>query len=136
MKQKILAVVLAAATMLLVLAGCGGNVDHVEVEPWESELYSEDDVNQAISTVKSYFKSRFSGCELTSITYAGDEKTEKEAAYAVKNDADEVIVLTSSFDVDESGGDGSLNPNSTYENFQWILVRKTGGAWQHIDHGY
>ena len=42
----------------------------------------------------------------------------------------------SSFDVDETGGDGSLNPNSTYDGWCWILVRNTGGRWKHVDHGY
>lgn len=42
----------------------------------------------------------------------------------------------SSFDVDSSGGDGSLNPNSTYNDWKWILVRTNGGKWQHVDHGY
>lgn len=46
------------------------------------------------------------------------------------------IVLLSSFDVDSSGGDGSLNPNSTYSDWKWILVRTDGGKWQHVDHGY
>ena len=50
--------------------------------------------------------------------------------------ADEVIVLISSFDVDSSGGDGSLNPNSTYTRWSWILVRNKNGKWKHVDHGY
>ena len=37
-------------------------------------------------------------------------------------------VVTENFTVDESGGDGSLNPNSTYEDWNWILVR-SGGSW-------
>ncbi len=47
--------------------------------------------------------------------------------WADRNNADEVIVLLSSFDVDSSGGDGSLNPNSTYSDWKWILVRTDGG---------
>jgi hypothetical protein len=56
--------------------------------------------------------------------------------WAKRNDADEVIVLTSSFDVDASGGDGSLNPNSTYTKWMWILVRNKVEKWKHVDHGY
>lgn len=43
------------------------------------------------------------------------------------------IVILSSFDVDLSGGDGSFNPNSTYDNWNWILVRND---WEQVDHGY
>ncbi len=127
-----------ALWMVLSLAGCGsgGEIGSMKVTPWESELYSEQEVQSAIDTAADYFKKEFSGCTLTEITYAGDEESEKEAQYALKNGADEVIVLVSSFTVDESGGDGSLNPNSTYRNFQWILIRKNGGSWQHFDHGY
>lgn len=135
MKKRVLAAMLLAASLML-FAGCGGNVRHVNVEPWESELYTEQEVNAAVSCVKSYFKKEFSGCTLTSITYAGDEKTEEERQYAQMPDGEDVIVLTSSFDVDSSGGDGSLEPNSTYRKFLWILKRTNGGPWEHTDHGY
>ena len=72
----------------------------------------------------------------TEIYYAGDDYCTDFQEFADRNNADEVIVLLSSFDVDSSGGDGSLNPNSTYNNWNWILVRTKGGKWQHIDHGY
>lgn len=35
-----------------------------------------------------------------------------------------------------AGGDVSLNPNSTYTRWEWILVRSNGGSWRHVDHGY
>ena len=72
----------------------------------------------------------------TEIYYAGDDCTKDHKDWADRNNADEVIVLLSSFDVDSSGGDGSLNPNSTYSDWKWILVRTDGGKWQHVDHGY
>ena len=56
--------------------------------------------------------------------------------WADRNNTDEVIVLLSSFDVGAFGGDGSLNPHSTYSDWKWILVRTNGGHWQHVDHGY
>lgn len=136
MKRNMRLAAVLAVLLTLLLAGCGGNVRHGVIEPWESELYAKEEVEAAISCVKSYFKKEFSGCTLLSITYAGDERTEKEREYAQLPDGEEVIVLTSSFAVDSSGGDGSLEPNYTYRNFQWILKRKTGGSWEHTDHGY
>ena len=38
--------------------------------------------------------------------------------------------------VDETGGDGSLEANSTYTDWQWVLVRTAGGDWEHATHGY
>ena len=113
-----------------------GNVKHAVTEPVNSEIYSEDDIAGAIRTVKDYFHDCFGGCSLLEISYAGDERTEREAEYAARYDMEEIIVLTSAFDVGKRGGDGSLNPNSRYEGWQWILGRKAGGGWQHLDHGY
>lgn len=124
-----------ALTFVVLLAGCG-NVEDVKVIEQESAIYSERDIESAIKTTKRYFKRAFSGCSLKEISYVGDDKMEDLQEWANDYKADEVIVLTSSFDVDSSGGDGSLNPNSTYKNWQWILVRNHGGRWKHVDHGY
>lgn len=108
---------------------------NVEIKAVESNIFSEDDIESAINTAIAYFRAQFSGCTLTEIVYAGDDK--QEFAYlASQYNAEEVIVLVSSFDVDSSGGDGSLNPNSTYSDWKWILIRDHGGQWKHFDHGY
>lgn len=118
------------------LNACGGNVNEVKTHSEESEMYSQDDINVAIETIKKEFERDWKGCTLTEIYYAGDDSSKKYQDWADRNDADEVIVLLSSFDVDSSGGDGSLNPDSTYSDWMWILVRTDGGQWQHVDHGY
>ena len=118
------------------LSACGGNVRGVKTHYVDSEMYSQDDINSAIDTIKKEFKSDWKGCTLTEIYYAGDDCSKDHQDWADRNNADEVIVLLSSFDVDSSGADGSLNPNSTYDNWNWILVRTNGGQWQHVDHGY
>ncbi len=128
-------------TMLCILLvfslnACGGNVNEVKTHSEESEMYSQDDINVAIETIKKEFERDWKGCTLTEIYYAGDDSSKKYQDWADRNDADEVIVLLSSFDVDSSGGDGSLNPDSTYSEWMWILVRTDGGQWQHVDHGY
>ena len=118
------------------LSACGGNVRGVKTHHVDFEMYSQDDINSAIDTIKKEFKSDWKGCTLTEIYYAGDDCSKDHQDWADRNNADEVIVLLSSFDVDSSGADGSLNPNSTYDNWNWILVRTNGGQWQHVDHGY
>ena len=113
-----------------------GNVKHAVTEPVSSERYTEDDIASAIRTAKDYFHDHFGGCTLTEISYAGDERNAGEAENASKYGMEEIIVLISAFDVDGSGGDGSLNPNSHYEGWLWILGRRDGGGWAHLDHGY
>ena len=121
--------------MLLTLCACG-DVSHAATHEVESELYTQSDINSAINITKRQFRRSWNGCTLTEIYYAGDEVSEKHQEWADRNGLDEVIVLLSSFDVDSSGGDGSLTPDSTYKNWMWILGRSKGGQWQPLDHGY
>ena len=130
-------ILLLLLTALLTLCACGGDVSKVNISiPSESDLYTTNEIEDAIDTAMDYFKKEFDGCTLTEIAYAGDDRSNDYAEWAQRIGGDEVIVLVSSFDVDASGGDGSLNPNSTYTKWMWILARKEGGKWQHVDHGY
>ena len=121
---------------VLCLTACGGKISGAKTHDVESDLYSQEDIASAIDVIKREFKSDWSGCTLTEIYYAGDEESCAYRERAEKNDAFEAIVLISSFDVDSTGGDGSLNPDSTYTRWKWILVRAKGEEWRHIDHGY
>ena len=40
-----------------------------------------------------------------------------------KENNQELIVVLLTFDTDEKGGDGGVNPNATYTNWQWHLVK-------------
>ena len=134
MKRLIAVLMVVACT--LSMAACSGNVKKVQILEYSSEIYSNEEIQDAIDVTMDYFKKKFSGCTLTEITYYGDDKLADYQEFAQRNNADEVIVLVSSFDVGPSGGDGSLNPNDTYRNWKWILVRSEGGKWMHVDHGY
>ena len=133
--KKLRALVLALICVIGLVA-CGGNVKNVKITDYSSEIYSDAEIENAIDVAIDYFEKNFEGCTLTEITYLGDDKLDGWQAFAEQNDADDVIVLVSSFDVDASGGDGSLNANSTYTNWKWILIRNNGGKWKHVDHGY
>lgn len=140
--MKRIFLIITALTMVLLSAGCGmknrgGDIDNVQISYEESsEIYSDDDIDAAYKTILDYFSSEFEGCALTKLYYPGDTYTDEFNELAEQYGADEAIIIMSSFDVDSSGGDGSLNPDSTYDNWQWILTRNTGGEWEHIDHGY
>lgn len=127
---------LLGTLFLLTMCACGGKISEVNTRDVESEIYTIEDIHAAIDTIKNEFKSNWKGCTLTEIYYAGDDCSKAHQDWADRNNAEEVIVLRSSFDVDSSGGDGSLNPDSTYDDWMWILVRTNGGQWQHVDHGY
>ena len=118
------------------LTACGGNVRNVHIADYTSAVYSDSEIRSAIDVAIDYFKREFEGCTLIDITYLGDDKLDGWQEFAERNNADDVIVLVSTFEVDASGGDGSLKPNSTYRDWNWILVRTDGGKWIHVDHGY
>ena len=133
--KKLIAFVLAWMCVIGFTA-CGGDVTSVKITECTSEIYTDVEIENAIDVAVNYFKKVFEGCTLKEITYLGDEKNDGWKEFAERNNADDVIVLVSTFDVDASGGDGSLNPNSTYTNWKWILVRTDNGKWKHVDHGY
>lgn len=133
--KKFLAVVLVLVGMLGLVA-CGGNTKNVKITDYSSEIYSDAEIDSAIDVAIDYFEKYFDGCTLTEITYLGDDELDDFQKFAERNNADDVIVLISDFEVDASGGDGSLEPNSTYTDWNWILVRTDGGQWEHVDHGY
>ena len=135
--MKKLFILILTSALFICLTGCGGNVRYVKIQNWEtSQIYSDKDIEDAIKVIIKEFDSSWKGCTLTEITYAGDEKTLAHQEWASRHNTDEAIVLISSFDVDSSGGNGSLNPNSTYTRWTWILVRNKNGRWKHVDHGY
>ena len=96
MKRKALLMLLAAAlALVLALAGCGGNVDNVEIVEWEpSEIYSDADIEAAFRTVENYFRREFKGCTLTQLYYVGDDHADEFARIADQYDSDvEAIVI-------------------------------------------
>lgn len=143
MKKKLITILVLLAVLL---SACGGSVRGAVSREVPSELYTADEIDSAISVIKTEFSLSWPGCTLKEIAYAGDETTGQftenylrqhyEEYSKAWGDFDELIVLISTFDVDESGGDGSMAPNSTYRNWNWILVRSDGGSWRHVDHGY
>lgn len=133
--KKILAFLMVFAS-LLSLTACGDSVKSADVIDVDSELYTKSEIGAAIDTVEKYFEEHFDGCTLTEIQYMGDDSADVFEEWAENYDAEQAIVLLSSFDVDASGGDGSLEPNSTYDDWQWILTRSDGENWVIQTWGY
>ena len=134
--KRVLACILLCL-MLLTLTACGGgDVGEVGILEVDSEIYTSAELESGVNTVLDYFQKEFDGCKLSDLEYVGDERNRDFISYAERVGADEVLVFRSNFDVDERGGDGSLNPNTSYMGWLWILARTNGGEWEHVDHGY
>lgn len=133
---SLLIVAIAAGLFFLINMNKGGDISNVKRTMTASEVYSEQDINDAMDIVEKYFKSSFKGCTLTDLWYEENVSVPVSKGWAKQYDSDESIVLLSNFYVDSSGGDGSLNPDSTYKDWQWILVRNNGGEWELKTWGY
>lgn len=119
--KKIAAIIVLLALMLS-LSGCG---DSVSVGGFSSKYFNSDAYDAAVQELMTHFDS-LGGCTLKKIGYAGD-KTVKEAAEARGLAPEQIIVLTSDFETDGSSREDGLEPNKSYEDYQWILTR--GGSF-------
>ncbi len=87
-----------------------------------------------MNVVTDYFKNAedFQYCTLTELCYNEAISSNTSEVLAEQYEAEEAIILISSFDV------GAENKHSglTYNNFKWILVRSNGRAWTLETWGY
>ena len=134
MKHTLLPIMLI---LLSLLAGCTkGDVKNVEFVIGKSARYAEAEIRDAMDVAIAHFKAEFEGCTLLTMEYIEDRSVNAAAGWAKTYGAEEGIVLLSSFQIDDKGGDGSFNPGDTYRNWQWVLVRSEGGAWELKTWGY
>ena len=132
----ILLILIALAGMFSQRLLGGGDVSQVQRVIGESSLYSKADIEQMMDTVERTFRREFKGCTLLELKYDEAFSQKQSGDWAEQCRTDEAVVLTSSFQVDGSGGDGSLNPNSTYSKWMWVLTRNEGGDWKMQTWGY
>lgn len=121
------AIVIVVAVLSLWFYKCG-DIKNVHRTIPQSEIYSQQDIASAMDVVEKKFKRDFYDCKLTDLWYDESKNTSASGEWAAQYHADEAIVLLSNFTVGPSGGDGSLNPNSTYTNWNWILFRNKGSS--------
>jgi beta-lactamase regulating signal transducer with metallopeptidase domain len=108
-----------------------------------SDIFAPSELQAAMTAVNEKFKD-FKGCTMTGLWYDEKKSVPYMAAYIADAErnrdgiaAGNAIMLYSNFDVDSSGGDGSLNPNGSYTNWMWLLVRDgPDGGWRVVDWGY
>lgn len=118
--------------LLLTLSACGGKLSEgMQVEITEGDTYySNEDIQAAVDTVEKEFKKDFPGCTMTSLRYTAISGKDSNTEWATQYNAEEAMVLYSDFTVDDSGRSESLNPDSTYTDWQWVLVRNAGEKWK------
>lgn len=89
-KKTIIIIAVVVVTIVIFCLGCvyerinafkPGDVSHVKIEKWESsELYTDEEVQQAINIILENFPETFEGCRLDRIELTEFKKVEKNKA--------------------------------------------------------
>ena len=142
--MKKIVIYLSMILMIFLLVGCNQNnkPTDIKLDIGESTKFSKEEIDNAVDCLKRNFD--FEACTLTKIYY-----NEEISNTAVENylqfgngsvnkvKAENVIVLLSDFDVDNSGDNPVLNPGETYTNYNWILIRDDKNSdWKVDDCGF
>ncbi len=143
--KKIISLALLAVC-ICGMTGCGkGSVSEAKIDYGNSSIYSEEDMNAAIETIKDEFSTeRWDGFELQSISYSSDDKCNEEnvawmnelaEAEHLSDEFTQCIMFESDFHSPEDAG-AEWNPDTDYEDFQWWLARTDNGEWKLLTGGW
>ncbi|MGL4741158.1 MAG: hypothetical protein ACRC41_10175 [Sarcina sp.] len=115
---------------------------NIETSNSTSQLFSQKEIQNAINCVIDNFDFPYS--KLTKVWY-DEEKSKLLVDDYLKSKGDDtknikiedMIILLANFDVDPHDEPTSLEPNSTYKDYLWILIKNKGtNTWKIIDSGY
>lgn len=136
-KKKRLLTIVASVVLTIVLIFTVINLWPASIDYGFSEIYSREDMDEAIAQIKDQFYS-WEGCKLYSIYYTDDSFCQREVDY-VNTLADdgvvykECIVFRTRFRSPIFGG-GAWNANFEYD-WSWYLARTDGGEWDLLTWG-
>lgn len=142
--MKKIVIYLSMILMIFLLVGCNQNnkPTNIKVDIGESTKFSKEEIDNAVDCLKRSFD--FEACTLTKIYYNEEISNTAVEDYLQfgngsvnKVKAENVIVLLSDFDVDNSGDNPVLNPGESYTNYNWILIRDDKNSdWKVDDCGF
>ena len=142
--MKKIVIYLSMILMIFLLVGCNQNnkPTDIKLDIGESTKFSKEEIDNAVDCLKRSFD--FEACTLTKIYYNEEISNTAVEDYLQfgngsvnKVKAENVIVLLSDFDVDNSGDNPVLNPGETYTNYNWILIKDDKNSdWKVDDCGF
>ncbi|MDY3960402.1 DUF4829 domain-containing protein [Romboutsia timonensis] len=142
--MKKIVIYLSMILMIFLLVGCNQNnkPTDIKLDIGESTKFSKEEIDNAVDCLKRSFD--FEACTLTKIYYNEEISNTAVEDYLQfgngsvnKVKAENVIVLLSDFDVDNSGDNPVLNPGESYTNYNWILIRDDKNSdWKVDDCGF
>lgn len=135
-KRRLLTIAVSVVLTVILIFTCI-NLWPASIDYGSSEIYSREDMNNAIALIKDKFYS-WEGCKLYSIYYTDDSFCQRELDYVNTLAADgvaytECIVFRTRFRSPIFGG-GAWNANFEYD-WSWYLARTEGGEWDLLTWG-
>ena len=104
--------------------------------------FTDKEIRNGMSLIEETFS--FPGATLNKLWYEEEQSTTLRDSYMKYgrgkingSSPENVLVILSEFITDETEENPALNPNSTYTDYQWILIRSSKGEpWRIDDQGY
>ena len=145
---------LSASVVFFALSACEakttGHAPEVAIDLGSSSLHTQEELNTAILLIKDKF-AIFTGCELHSIRYAGDDANNEEnlewlnSLRRVRSNMPpkdvgkqyvQVAEFLSNFHSPVEDGDYAWNQDMEYTDYQWWLGRLEDGRGEIVSWGY
>ena len=96
------AIFIALVTAFNLISNFSSKENNAGIQNGETvQMYSQEEINSAIDVINKEFEKDQKGYTLKEIHYAGDKISEEHQEFAERYNADDVIVLVSTFDVDD-----------------------------------
>lgn len=123
--------------MVLLLGACTNTVkvSDVDVTLSTSTIFSQNDLDDAVYTLKNHFKENYAGSELLKIQYEETEVLSLMEA-EVKNDIKlgNIIFMFVDFKVGANNQNVTLTSGKTYTKYMFVLTRESKETnWKVID---
>lgn len=127
--------------IIVFIGGCSrGRVSDVKIDLGKSEIYSQEDLQDAVDVIISEIGGWSSVKEVYSVSYCGDESASSQLEYCKSLSEDreytKCVVFESSFRTTDSAGSDGFNENSLYDGWKWYLAKTDGGQWELVTWGY
>lgn len=123
--------------------GAETNMDFTEVQEFgidvyldESEVYTEEQLTDALNVIADTFENDFPQCTLQEIVYDEEYSLALEEMNKEMFAIDNAVVFTSVFAVDDDYVSGPLNAGEVYEGYEWTLTMDADGNWSLVTNGY
>ena len=117
----------------------GTKAPDVTIDLGKSEIFTEEDLSEAIVQIKCAFAS-WEGCELHSIRYSGDENcTEENLRWLNELNGDGNYTQVAEFLMNLHSPKeqfGAWEADTEYTDYEWWLARGEDSGWEIVTQGY